>query len=230
MDLLSSPVRKRSLQKHLSMRILNEQAELYVEKFSDPTDDLLREIESYTLKNHAHSNMLSGPVQGKLLEFISRMIQPKNILEIGTFTGYSALCLAKGLQRDGELHTIELREDDARLSQSFFTKSLQSHQIILHQGNALDIIPTLDIEWDLVFIDADKVGYIQYYELTLPLLKKNGIILADNVLFHGDVLEDEIRGKNANAIHRFNEHVAGDQRVGQVILTVRDGLMIIMKK
>lgn len=212
------------------MQILNERAGVYVEKYSDPTDDLLQEIEKFTLENHAHSNMLSGPVQGKLLEMISRMIRPSNILEIGTFTGYSALCLAKGLQSDGKLHTIELRDEDAELSHNFFTKSLHAHQIILHRGNALDIIPQLDVEWDLVFIDADKVGYIQYYELTLPLLKKNGFILADNVLFHGDVLEDEIKGKNAKAIQEFNEHVAKDERVSQVILTVRDGLMVITKK
>lgn len=212
------------------MQLLNEKAEAYVEKYSEPTDDLLQEIEKFTLENHAHSNMLSGPVQGKFLEMISRMIRPLYILEIGTFTGYSALCLAKGLQDMGKLHTIELRGEDVGLSNKFFTKSLHAHQIILHHGNALDVIPQLDIEWDLIFIDADKIGYIQYYELTLPLLRKNGFILADNVLFHGDVLEDEVKGKNAKAIQAFNEHVAKDERVSQVILTVRDGLMVIRKK
>lgn len=212
------------------MEILNAKAEEYARIYSTPTDALLKEIEEYTIRHHAHSNMLSGPVQGKLLETISRLIQPENILEIGTFTGYSALCMVKGLAKDGKLHTIELRDEDASLSQSFFTKSLYTGQIILHRGNALDIIPKLDIEWDLVFIDADKINYIQYYELTLPRLKANGLILADNVLFHGDVLEGEIRGKNAKAIHAFNEHVANDNRVSQVLLTVRDGLMMIMKK
>lgn len=212
------------------MQLINEIAERYVTNYSDNTDSLLKEIEDYTLKFHPHPNMLSGPVQGKLLELISRMKHPRYILEIGTFTGYSALCLAKGLQPGGQLHTIELREEDAELSGSFFRKSSHSDQIILHRGNALDIISQLEFQWDLVFIDADKTGYIQYYELTLPRLQENGVILADNVLFHGDVLEEKIRGKNAIAIEAFNKHVAGDNRVTQVLLTVRDGLMVIMKK
>jgi len=210
--------------------IINEKANDYAIYFSEPTDKLLQQIEEFTLNHHAHSNMLSGPLQGKLLEIFSKIIKPKNILEVGTFTGYSALCLAKGLQENGFLHTIELREEDATISQNYFAKSSQSHQIILHRGNALDIIPQLDEEWDLIFIDADKINYINYYELTLPRLKKGGIILADNVLFHGDVLEENISGKNAIAINKFNEHVAKDERVQQVILTVRDGLMMILKK
>ncbi|MDQ6902203.1 MAG: O-methyltransferase [Bacteroidota bacterium] len=212
------------------MEILNQKAERYAAAFTTPTDALLSEIERFTLNNHAHSNMLSGHVQGKLLEFFSSMIKPKKILEIGTFTGYSALCLAKGLQPGGELHTIEIRKEDAEISRNYFSKSLQAKQIILHEGDALTIIPTLHEEWDLVFIDADKVNYINYYELTLPRLKSDGFIIADNVLFHGDVLEDNITGKNAKAIHAFNEHVAGDERVQQVIVTVRDGLMLIKKK
>ncbi len=174
--------------------------------------------------------MLSGPVQGKLLELLSHIAQPERILEIGTFMGYSALCLAKSLSRGGELHTIELREEDADIAQNYFTKSSQRDQIILHRGNALEIIPTLDVMWDLIFIDADKVNYINYYELTLPRLKQGGIILADNVLFHGEVLEDKIKGKNAIAINAFNDHVIKDDRTQQVMLTVRDGLMLILKK
>lgn len=212
------------------MKIVNNIAEEYAEKYSDTTSVLLKEIEDYTLKHHAHSHMLSGPVQGKFLEIISKLTQPEKVLEIGTFTGYSALCMAAGLQEEGELHTIELREEDAALARTFFTKSLYRNQIILHTGNALEIIPRLNHEWDLVFIDADKTSYIQYYELTLPLLKPRGIIIADNVLFHGDVLEEKIKGKNAQAIQAFNEHVAKDERVSQVILTVRDGLMLIIKK
>src|SRR6185312_974826 len=179
------------------IEIINEKANDYATSFSEPTDKLLQEIEEFTLNNHAHSNMLSGPLQGKLLEMLSEIIEPKFILEIGTFTGYSALCLAKGLQHNGFLHTIELREEDATISQNYFAKSSQSEQIILHRGNALDIIPQLTEEWDLVFIDADKTNYINYYELTLPRLKKGGVILADNVLFHGDVLKENISGKNA---------------------------------
>jgi len=210
--------------------IIHQKAERYAASFSSPTDDLLQEIEKFTLENHAHAQMLSGPVQGKLLELISCMISPHRVLEIGTFTGYSALCLARGLRPDGFLHTLEINKDDAATSRRYFSKSLQSKQIILHEGNALEIIPALDETWDLVFIDADKVNYINYYELTLPRLRKGGFILADNVLFHGEVLEENITGKNALAIHAFNKHIAADQRVQHVMVTVRDGLMVIQKK
>lgn len=212
------------------MELINEKANNYATSFSEPTDELLKEIENFTLNHHAHSNMLSGPLQGKLLEMLSKIIRPKFILEIGTFTGYSALCLAKGLQPDGFLHTIELRDEDATISQNYFAKSSHSSQIVLHRGNALEIIPQLKETWDLVFIDADKTNYINYYELTLPHLKSGGVILADNVLFHGDVLKENISGKNAIAINAFNEHVAKDERVQQLIMTVRDGLMMILKK
>lgn len=212
------------------MELINEKANNYATSFSEPTDELLKEIEDFTLNHHAHSNMLSGPLQGKLLEMLSKIIRPKFILEIGTFTGYSALCLAKGLQPDGFLHTIELRDEDATISQNYFAKSSHSSQIVLHRGNALEIIPQLKETWDLVFIDADKTNYINYYELTLPHLKPGGVILADNVLFHGDVLKENISGKNAIGINAFNEHVAKDERVQQVIMTVRDGLMMILKK
>ncbi len=210
--------------------IIIDKAEEYATLHSEPTDYLLKEIEEFTLNHHEHSNMLSGPLQGKLLEMLCKIINPQYILEIGTFTGYSALCLSKGLKTSGYLHTIELREEDAKRAQNYFAKSSHSDQIILHHGNALDIIPQLDFPWDLIFIDADKTNYINYYELTLPRLKKGGVILADNVLFHGEVLEENIKGKNAKAIHAFNNHVASDERVQQVILTVRDGVMMIIKK
>jgi len=210
--------------------IISDKVNEYATSFSEPTDNLLKEIEHFTLNNHAHSNMLSGPLQGKFLEMFSKIIKPQYILEIGTFMGYSALCLAKGLLPGGHLHTLELRDEDATIAQNYFAKSSHTNQIILHRGNALEIIPQLNITWDLVFIDADKANYINYYELTLPQLKKGGIILADNVLFHGEVLEDKITGTNAVAINAFNEHVAKDQRVQQVILTVRDGLMMVIKK
>jgi predicted O-methyltransferase YrrM len=143
--------------------------------------------------------------------------------------GYSALCLAKGLKPEGELHTIELKDEDANAAQGFFSKSFNNNKIVLHRGDAHKIIPTLKNEWDIVFIDADKVSYIDYYELTLPALKKNGLVIADNVLFHGEVLKNNITDKNAVAIHEFNQHVASDNRVQQVLLTVRDGLSLIRK-
>lgn len=211
------------------MELINKKAEEYAINFSSKEDELLAEIAAFTNQNHPHAQMLSGHIQGKILETLSCLLKPKNILEIGTFTGYSALCLAKGLQPDGILDTIELREEDAATAQSFFSKSLQKNKIVLHAGNALEIIKTLDKKWDIVFIDADKVSYIDYYELTLPNLNQNGLIIADNVLFHGEVLEESIKGKNAKAIHAFNTHVANDKRVEQVILTVRDGLFLIRK-
>jgi predicted O-methyltransferase YrrM len=212
------------------MEIINNKAEDYAARFTTPTDNLLQEIEKYTLENHPQAIMLSGPIQGKLLEMISLMIRPERILEIGTFMGYSALCLAKGLAAQGELHTLEIGKEDADIARNYFSKSLYAKQIILHEGNALDIIPALNETWDLIFIDADKVNYINYYELTLPMLKKGGFILADNVLFHGEVLEENITGKNAKAIHAFNEHLEKDNRIQHVLMTVRDGLMLIQKK
>jgi len=210
--------------------VISDLVNNYATGLSEPTDDLLKEIEDFTLNHHEHSNMLSGPLQGKLLEMLSRIIKPHRILEVGTFVGYSALCLAKGLQPGGELHTLELRDEDADRAQNYFTKSSQADQIILHRGNALDIIPSLNEEWDLAFIDADKVNYTNYYELIVPRMKKGGVILADNVLFHGEVLSENIKGKNAIAINAFNGHVAKDDRVQQVMITLRDGLMMIIKK
>jgi caffeoyl-CoA O-methyltransferase len=212
------------------IEMLNNKAEEYAARFTSPTDNLLLEIEKYTYQNHPHANMLSGPLQGMLLEMISKMIKPERILEIGTFMGYSTICLAKGLAASGKLHTLEIRSEDAKIARNYFSKSLYTNQIFLHEGNALDIIPTLNEAWDLIFIDADKVNYINYYELTLPLLKKGGFIIADNVLFHGEVLEDKITGKSAKAIHAFNEHLKKDNRIQHVLVTVRDGLMLIQKK
>lgn len=211
------------------MELVNQKAAVYCQEYTSPLEDILLENEANTLATHEHPHMHSGHVQGKFLEFISRMIRPFKVLEIGTFTGFSALCLCKGLRPGGVLHTIELRAEDAAIASSYFKKVNGGSQVILHVGNALDIIPALDEDWDLVFIDADKVSYIEYYELTLPRVKPGGWIVADNVLFHGQVLDDEIRGKNAKAIQAFNLHVATDPRVEQVLLTIRDGLMLIRK-
>ena len=212
------------------MELINPLAQNYSERFSTPEDEILRSIAEATIRTHAQAHMLVGHVQGKFLQCMSKIMQPRHILEIGTFTGYSAICLAKGLQPGGKVHTIEIRKEDAKLSQQNFNEANIQDKIILHTGNALDIIPTLDEEWDLVFIDADKPGYIQYYELVMPRLRKGGVILADNVLFHGQVLENEIQGKSAIAIQAFNEHVFQDDSVEKVLLTIRDGLLMIIKK
>ena len=211
------------------MEIINQMAEAYALKYSSPLDEILLENQANTQAFHKHFHMHSGLLQGKLLEMLSMMIKPEKILEIGTFTGFSALCLTKGLQEGGVLHTIELREEDAENARSYFTRHQAGAKVQLHVGNAIDIIPGLKEQWDLVFIDADKVSYIDYYELTLPYINPGGWIIADNVLFHGEVLEDSMKRKNAKAIHAFNEHVAADTRVEQVVLTVRDGLMLIRK-
>lgn len=212
------------------MELVSTKAESYAASFTSPLDTLLQELHDHTLSQHPQAHMLSGAVQGKFLEFFSTAIAPSKILEVGTFTGFSALCLAKGLKAGGELHTIEIREEDARTAASFFNRSLNASQIKLHLGNAIEIIPTLPHVWDLVFIDADKVNYIEYYELTLPRLQQGGWIIADNVLFHGQVLEETIKGKNAVAIHQFNQHVKNDDRVEQVLISLRDGLLFIKKK
>jgi caffeoyl-CoA O-methyltransferase len=211
------------------MEFILNLAEQYATEISTPADELIDEVSTYTLQHHPHAHMLSGPVQGGFLTILSRLLRPERILEIGTFTGYSALCLARGLKSDGILHTIELREEDAATANRFFQQSPDRGKIHLHIGNAKDIIPALNEAWDIVFIDADKTGYIDYYELILPAVKQNGLIIADNVLFHGQVLEQNISGKSAKAIHAFNLHVKNDTRVEQVLLTVRDGLLIIRK-
>lgn len=210
------------------MQLIEPLAENYSIAFTSPDEPVLKNIYEETLL-HPEAQMLSSNVQGKFLEIISASIQPEYILEIGTFTGYSAICLAKGLQKGGELHTIELRDNDANTAWKNIVSANFDKQIRLHRGDAKIIIPTLNYSWDIVFIDADKTGYIEYYELVLPRLSKNGLIIADNVLFHGEVLQENISGKNAKAIAAFNNHVANDERTRQVLLTVRDGLMFIKK-
>ena len=210
--------------------MIHSLVETYASDHTSALNLLLEEVEMYTLKEHPHAHMLSGKVQGRLLQVISQMIQPRYVLEIGTFTGFSALCLTAGLLPIGELHTIEVREQDAQTAKAYFDRSDRSHQIQLHTGNALNIIPTLNFEWDLVFLDADKVNYTAYYEMVVPRMKQGGWLIADNVLFHGQVLEQPVTGKNALAIQEFNKHVMVDERTDQVMLTVRDGLLIVRKK
>jgi caffeoyl-CoA O-methyltransferase len=211
------------------VEIVNHTAEEYAAMFTTAETGVLKKVNNDTAASHPKAHMLSGHVQGALLQMLSSMIQPQRILEVGTFTGYSAICLAKGLQPGGKLHTIELREDDAAKAAAAFTAAGMDEVIELHIGNATEIIPQLDEAWDLAFIDADKTGYIDYYRLILPKLKSGGYIIADNVLFHGEVLQEPLKGKNAIAIDAFNRCVAADETVEQVMLTVRDGLMIIKK-
>jgi caffeoyl-CoA O-methyltransferase len=212
-----------------SFNLLQPDVEEYIMRYTSPEDELLREIAAFTYASHPKSHMLSGHLQGKLLEMISCMARPMSVLEIGTFTGYSALCLARGLQPGGKLHTVELRPDDAATAQAYFDRSFFQEQIILHIGDALEIIGELAETWDLVFIDADKENYVRYFNLVLPKLRQNGFILADNVLFHGQVLTPSPKGKNAKAIQAFNDYVAERNDVEKLMLPVRDGLLLIRK-
>ncbi|MBZ4190359.1 O-methyltransferase [Niabella beijingensis] len=211
------------------MELLPLELEQFAVNFSTTPDPLRQEVEAYTQKNHAEPHMLSGPVQGKLLEMISHMIRPRRILEIGTFTGYSGLSLAEGLTNDGELHTIEFRAETAAIADRFFRKSTCFSKIKLHVGNALDIIPSLNETWDLVFIDADKPGYMDYFKLVLPSVRKNGFILADNIFFHGQVFDENPKGKSAKAIKAFNDFVHQREDIDKLVLTIRDGLYLLRK-
>jgi caffeoyl-CoA O-methyltransferase len=219
-----------SLSKRFYLELINPKAELYAARFSSKEDMVLKTISAETETSHAQPHMMSGHLQGQFLEIISKLVQPKRILEIGTMIGYSTICLAKGLAADGVLHTIEMREQDAAIAKNNFIRAGLNDRIQLHVGNALDIIPQLQETWDLVFIDADKPGYEKYYQLLKSRLRSGALILADNVLFHGDVLEEEIKGKNGKAIHAFNEMVSADDEVEKVMLTLRDGLFLIRKK
>ncbi len=209
--------------------IVNVLAEEYADFFTSDEDELLLRISKETYRKHPKAHMMSSKVQGHFLSFISLLKKPMNVLEIGTFTGYSALCLVKGMKQNGELHTIELRDIDAQTANGYFELSKFKNQIHLHLGDALEIIPQIEKMWDLVFIDADKTGYIDYYEMIVPRLADDGFIVVDNVLFHGQVLEKPLKGKNAKAVHEFNRHVANDFRTQQVMLPFRDGLFLIKK-
>ncbi len=212
------------------MELINPLVQEYAEKFSSEEDPLLKEVAHYTISNHPEHQMLSGHLQGKFLEMASMMIKPRRVLEIGTFTGYSALCLAKGLTEDGVLHTIELREKDAAIAKGFFNRCDYKEKIILHTGDAKKVVTELDETFDLVFIDADKSGYIEYFNLVFPKLKQNGFIFADNIFFHGQAIDSEPKGKNGKAIKAFSQFINDRNDIEKVILTLRDGLYLIRKK
>ena len=202
----------------------------YITGHISPEEDYLWELDRETNLKTIRSRMLSGHLQGLLLSMISCMIRPRYILEIGTFTGYSALCLAKGLAEGGKLHTIEIDDEVEIIAQKYFLKSDMADRIIQHIGDARTIIPGISESFDLVFIDADKREYCDYYQLVIDRIPVGGFLLADNVLWDGKVVdpgawsEDQTRG-----IMEFNDLVQNDPRVKNVILTVRDGIMLIQK-
>jgi len=213
------------------MHFLPEKIDHYVELHSEDEPQLLQELNRETHLKIMQPRMLSGHYQGRVLSLISKLVTPKNILEIGTYTGYSALCMAEGLQTDGELHTIDINEELYDFQRSYFDKSLYNNQIIQHLGNALEIIPTLNKSFDLVFIDADKENYSNYFHAIIDRLPSGAVILSDNVLWSGKVVEPlKENDKSTKAMLEYNKLLKEDARVETVILPIRDGLTISRKK
>lgn len=203
---------------------------LYLEHLAEPESELLKKINRETHLKVLMPRMLSGHFQGRVLSMLSKLLQPKCVLEIGTFTGYATLCLAEGLSDDGVLHTIDINEELEERVSGYFNESAYRDQIHYHIGNALDIIPKLSLEPDLVFIDADKKNNATYYDLVFDQIKPGGLILVDNVLWSGKVLEEDKMDKDTVLIRELNEKIRTDSRVEQVLLPIRDGLWIIRKK
>ena len=200
----------------------------YAEKFTSDESDVLRELREHCYAHFADKSMLSGFVQGRILSMFSRMIRPKIVLEIGTYLGYSALCFAEGLADGGKVITLDIQEDSNRVARSFVERTVYKDRIEFHLGNAVEIIPTLPETFDLVFIDADKPNYSNYYNLVFDKVRPGGFIIADNVLWSGRVLDEE-KDESTKALHEFNQMVLADDRVSNVLLPIRDGLMVVCK-
>ena len=209
---------------------MNKKLEQYILDNSTAEDPILEDLYRQTHIRFVNPNMASGHLQGKFLEFISGMISPENILEIGTFTGYSAICLAKGLRPGGKLITLESNDELASFSSSYFKRAGLADVIIPMTGNAIEIIPGLDLMFDLVFIDGDKREYIEYYKLIIDKVKPGGFILADNVLWGGKVIDTDTRDPQTLGVINFNNFISLEQSVEKLILPIRDGIMIIRKK
>ena len=209
------------------MHFLPEKIDEYVVKHSQQEPQILQDLTRETWQKVLNPRMLSGAFQGRVLSMITKLINPKTILEIGTYTGYSALCLAEGLQENGTLHTIDKNEELEELQHKYFKKSDYSTQIKQYVGNAIEIIPTIDEKFDLVFIDADKSNYINYFHLIIDKMNKGGIILSDNVLWSGKVVE-ELNPKDIDTkvLLEYNQLLNSDDRIETVLLPIRDGLTI----
>ncbi|PWH86837.1 O-methyltransferase [Brumimicrobium oceani] len=213
------------------MEFLDEKLEDYVNAHTSPESEILSELNRQTHINVLQPRMLSGHLQGRTLSFLSKIIQPQRILEIGTYTGYSAICMAEGLKENGELITIDVNYELEDMVKSYIEKAGFSDQIEMKVGNAMDIIPKLDKNFNLVFIDADKSNYSNYYDLLIDDLPKGAILIADNVLWSGKVVEEiKKKDKDTEALKIFNKKIQDDDRVENVLLPIRDGLMMIRKK
>lgn len=211
--------------------MIDPKIENYSEEHSSNHSAILNELYRETHLKVMHPRMLSGQQQGRFLSMLSHMIRPKAILEIGTYTGYSAICLAEGLSKEGKIHTLELDPELEKIANKYFKKAGVDKQIVQYFGDALEIIPSLDILFDLVFIDADKNNYANYYRLIFDKVRSGGYILVDNVLWSGKVIESLKKGdKDTLGIIEFNTLVQQDERVENVLLPIRDGLMLIRKK
>ncbi len=208
-----------------------EALDQYIVQHIDAESDYLRKLYRDTQIKLLYPRMASGHLQGRLLKMFVKMIQPKNILEIGTYSGYSGLCLAEGLAPEGKLYTIEINDEQEDFTRPWFEQSPYANQIKFLIGNALDIIPQLDVVFDMAFVDGDKRCYVEYYELVLKKLRPGGYILADNTLWDGHVIDPKYdRDAQTLGIRQFNDYLAKDERVEKVILPLRDGLTIIRKK
>jgi predicted O-methyltransferase YrrM len=209
---------------------MNRKLDQYLLSHSSPEDPILEDLYRQTHIRFVNPNMTSGHLQGKFLEFISFMIKPMNILEIGTFTGYSAICLAKGLKSGGKLITIEINDELTTFSGEYFKKAGFEDEILQITGNALDVIKDLDMFFDLVFIDGDKREYSDYYHTIINKVNPGGFILADNVLWGGKVIDDESGDAQTKGVIEFNNMIGRQKNIENVMLPVRDGLMLIRKK
>ena len=213
------------------MHFLPEKLDDYIVDHSQKEPELLQQLSKETWQKVLAPRMLSGHFQGRVLSLISKMVNPKYILEIGTYTGYSALCLAEGIQTKGLLHTIDNNEDIFDFQRKYFDKSIYGNQIIQHIGNALNVIPSLDITFDLVFIDADKKNYPNYLEIILPKLKSGSIILSDNVLWTGKVIEPLQKGdQDTKALLEYNKMINEHSQLETILLPIRDGLTLTRVK
>jgi caffeoyl-CoA O-methyltransferase len=204
--------------------------EKYAGLHTSPEPSILQELYRETHLKTMYPRMLSGHMQGRFLEMISLMLQPVRILEIGTFTGYSTICLAQGLAPEGLIHTIDSNEESVAIGKKYFEKAGLKEKIITHIGNAVETIPLVNERFDLVFIDADKENYLNYYHLVFDKVKSDGIILADNAFWDGKVLNPIPSDHETKGIIAFNQFVQNDQRVDNILLTLRDGLLLIRKK
>ena len=213
------------------MDFLTPEIDEYVCSHTKPENNLLQQLNRETYSKVLMPRMLSGHLQGRVLSMLSHMIKPRRILEIGTFTGYSALCLAEGLQDDGLLHTIDVNEELETMVRTYLGRSEMNSKIRYHVGDAVELIPKLEETWDLVFIDADKNNYSAYFDLVFDRVRKGGYIIADNVLWSGKVINENLEGdEDTQAIVQYNAKVMNDERVENVLFPIRDGLMIARKK